>query len=195
MGFEVGVTRGKFAAARFLRNPVGRTSWCDERCRRSGSVRRTGLARAGRSQIQTVLYHENQPNAAAEGQKITIPAIVEGAIGNPGDIDKFAFAVKAGEKLAFEIETPDQQPPEFNPRLSVEDAQDSELFSNLYRRIALFNNNSDRVPYWQNVVAKSLYTFDNGRHLCPSGARHYFAIRRAALSVPNPNSATNSACG
>jgi hypothetical protein len=43
----------------------------------------------------------------------------------------------------------------------VEDAQDSELFSNLYRRIALFNNNSDRVPYWQNVVAKSLYSFDH----------------------------------
>ena len=118
-------------------------------------------SRRQRSQIQTVLYHVNEPSAAARAQKITIPAIVEGAIGNPGDIDKFPFTVKAGEKLAFEIETPDQQPPEFNPRLSVEDAQDSELFSNLYRRIALFNNNSDRVPYWQNVVAKSLYSFDH----------------------------------
>ena len=118
-------------------------------------------SRRQRSQIQTVLYHVNEPSAAAGAQKITIPAIVEGAIGNPGDIDKFPFTVKAGEKLAFEIETPDQQPPEFNPRLSVEDAQDSELFSNLYRRIALFNNNSDRVPYWQNVVAKSLYSFDH----------------------------------
>ena len=116
-----------------------------------------------RTQLRPVLYQEHEANdAAAQAQKITIPAIVEGAIGRPADIDNFAFEVKAGEKLAFEIEAPDDQPPEFNPRLSVEDAQDNELFSNLYRRIALFNNNADHVPYLQNVVAKSLYTFERG---------------------------------
>ncbi len=63
--------------------------------------------------------------------EITLPVIVEGAIERPGDIDYFEFEVQAGEKLAFEIETPDIRPPDFNPRLGVLDSTGKEIFSNV----------------------------------------------------------------
>jgi hypothetical protein len=108
------------------------------------------------------LVTEHEPDdQAAQAQPISIPAVVDGAIGHPGDIDSFKFSVKAGEKLAFEIETPDAQPPQFNPRIGVVDSQDKELFSNVYRRMSLFNNNAERTPFLQAVQPKATYTFEH----------------------------------
>ena len=58
---------------------------------------------------------------------ISIPAIIEGSIERPGDIDSFKFKVDPGQKLAFEIETPEFTPPRFNPRLGVVDSKDNGL--------------------------------------------------------------------
>ena len=72
---------------------------------------------------------DNEPPEQA--LEITLPIIVEGVIGRPGDIDHYKFKVQSGQKLAFEIETPDSRPPDFNPRLAVLDATGKELFSNI----------------------------------------------------------------
>jgi hypothetical protein len=93
---------------------------------------------------------------ASDSQTITIPAIVSGTIGHPGDIDTFSFQVKTGESLAFEIETPDLTPPQFNPLLSVLDKQGRQILTNVYMRVG-------RIPnYRKTVQPKSLWTFKTG---------------------------------
>ncbi|HEY3967446.1 MAG TPA: hypothetical protein VGM05_22990 [Planctomycetaceae bacterium] len=43
------------------------------------------------------------PNPAATAQPFTVPAVVTGRIDQPGESDQYAFDVKAGEKLSFEV--------------------------------------------------------------------------------------------
>ncbi len=104
---------------------------------------------------------ETEPNDKMDGAvPISVPTVIEGAIDRPGDIDVFRFKVERGQKLAFEIETPDLKPPQFNPRISVVDSQDRELFTNIYRKISLYNNNSDRLVYFKRVRPKVMYAFN-----------------------------------
>jgi hypothetical protein len=111
--------------------------------------------------VLATLVTEREPNdSAADAQEIPLPAIIEGAIGRPGDIDNFRFKVKAGHTLVFEIQTPGLQPPYFNPRIGVVDASDHELFSNVHRRISLFNNNADRQVYLKAIEPKAAYRFE-----------------------------------
>ena len=106
---------------------------------------------------------ESEPNdSIQEALQISVPSIVEGRIGRPADIDNFRFRVEAGQKLAFEVETPAARPPHFNPRLGIVDAVDRELFSNVHRRISLYNNNAERHVYFKRVEPKVIYTFEAG---------------------------------
>lgn len=63
---------------------------------------------------------------------LEVPAVLEGVIGKPGDIDHFRFKAKAGELLAFDIHTPRATRPHFNPRLDVVDAKGKVVLSNLH---------------------------------------------------------------
>ena len=93
---------------------------------------------------------EQEDNETPEqALEITLPVIIEGVIGRPGDIDHYKFEVQSGQKLAFEIETPDSRPPDFNPRLGVLDATGKELFSNI---------STGRV----RIQAKTIETFETG---------------------------------
>jgi len=106
---------------------------------------------------------EREPNdRAAQAQDISVPAVIEGTIEPPGDVDNFKFKVEPGQKLALEIETPDAKPPYFNPRLGIVDSQDHELFSNVERRLSMFNNNADPQVYLKSVEPKAIYTFERG---------------------------------
>jgi hypothetical protein len=42
-------------------------------------------------------------NPAASAQLLTIPAVISGRIDHPGEIDRYAFDAKAGDKLSFEV--------------------------------------------------------------------------------------------
>ena len=64
--------------------------------------------------------HEETAYHALE---ITVPAILQGSIDHPGDVDTFSFKVMDDQSLAFEIETPDSAPPQFNPLLTVLDKE------------------------------------------------------------------------
>ncbi len=47
---------------------------------------------------------EQEPNNnVGEANAIQFPAVVDGAIANDGDVDRFAFTAKKGEKLQFEV--------------------------------------------------------------------------------------------
>lgn len=97
-----------------------------------------------------------------QAQSLSVPGLVEGAIKHPGEISAFKFKAAAGQKLAFEIETPEAKPPYFNPRLGVVDSHDHEVFSNVERVLSMFNYNADPQVYLKRVVAKSTFTFEHG---------------------------------
>ena len=101
---------------------------------------------------------ETEPNdSSIQATKITLPALIEGTIGSPGDLDTFKFVVESGMELAFELETPDSHPPYFNPHLAVVDGDGRELFTNVFRKVG--GDGDD----WQKLIqAKTVYTFEAG---------------------------------
>jgi len=108
---------------------------------------------------------EREPNeSAAQALDVVVPALLEGAVERPGDVDVFQFHAKAGESLAFEIETPEMAPPRFNPWMVVRDAEGSEVLSNVYMRVGRDPN------YRKTVQPKMLHTF-------PKEGVYYLEIR------------------
>lgn len=99
---------------------------------------------------------EKEPNdVPTEALKVSVPVIVEGIIGQSADVDWFTIEVKAGEKLAFEIETPYLPPPFFNARVTAFDPDGKELASNVYRGLG-----GDGDDWIKTLVPKILYAFD-----------------------------------
>ncbi len=110
-------------------------------------------------------FKESEPNDKLEKSaelgitgiaEISVPGIVEGTIGRPGDVDYFKFKVKPGQtSLAFEMEMPDLQPFEFNPKLTVLDAAGQEVITNMFKRVG-----GDGDDWIQTIEPKTLFTFD-----------------------------------
>ncbi len=51
------------------------------------------------------IIQEKEPNNTAEqAQKITLPAVIAGAIDGAGDVDMFKFSAKKGETIVFEVQ-------------------------------------------------------------------------------------------
>ena len=110
-----------------------------------------------------LLLRESEPNDLEEkALSVSVPAVIQGAIDRPGDIDIYQFQVEAGQKLAFEIETPEAGPPHFNPRIGVVDSRDHELFTNVHQQISLYNNNAKEQHYFKSLEPKVIYSFDGG---------------------------------
>ncbi len=118
-------------------------------------------ARAAMSPLAAVFSRERaggeEPSAIA-----SLPALTQGAIDHPGDVDQFRFKASTGQKLVFEIETPGTKPPHFNPRLAVLDSNGKQLFSNIQRRISLFNNNAETEVYLKDIQPRAVHTFTAG---------------------------------
>ena len=86
---------------------------------------------------------------------ISLPVILEGRIDAPGDLDHFRFAVEAGQRVAFEIQTVGRMFPELSPWLEVLDSSGQTVCSNIYRNV---ENNS---AYWQKFLqSKTIFTFE-----------------------------------
>ena len=97
---------------------------------------------------------EEEPNdTPSEGQEIPIPTIVEGAIEYPGDVDYYKFKMKGRQALAFEIQTVNVQPPQFNPRLAVVGADGREWLTNVYRR-------KDFDLWIRSIEPKTIHTLE-----------------------------------
>jgi hypothetical protein len=103
------------------------------------------------------IVDEHEPNdKPEEASEFTVPALIEGAIGQPADTDYYKFQVKEKETLVFEIETPRLTQPYFNPRLAVLDKDGQELWANLYRRVGGCSND------WSKTLEpKTVYTFEH----------------------------------
>jgi hypothetical protein len=108
------------------------------------------------------VYSFEAPADSTQPPAIQVPGLVEGVIGNPGTINGYRFIVTMGEKLAFEIGTPEQSPPVFNPRIGIIDSQGKEVFCNVHRAVSLFNANGEKHVYLKKVEPKVVYTFAHG---------------------------------
>lgn len=106
----------------------------------------------------TTAAAEREPNdIEAQALPVSLPVVVEGAIDHAGDVDTFRFKTRQGQKLAFEIETPDAAPPEFNPRLEVLDAKGTEFLTNVARAPKYRDS---KAAYLISVEPKVVATFE-----------------------------------
>ena len=117
-----------------------------------------GRGGQGRPLVEYPSLVESEPDETPESASaISLPVILEGRIDAPGDLDHFRFAVEAGQRVAFEIQTVDRMFPELSPWLEVLDASGQTVSSNIYRNV---ENNS---AYWQKFLqSKIIYTFEEG---------------------------------
>jgi hypothetical protein len=104
---------------------------------------------------QAAIVHEDEPNETPDrALTVPIPAIVEGTLERPGDVDYFKFKVAAGQKLAFEVETPYLPPPFFNPRITVLDASGKEVLENIFKSLG-----GDGDDWIKTIEPRTIYTF------------------------------------
>ena len=108
------------------------------------------------------IVEEKEPNdTPSQAVGVSIPAIIEGTIDHPNDVDSFKFKAKRGESLAFEIETPDATIPIFNPRLDVLDQNGQEFLTNIWKRIS-----RNFSFYMKSLEPKTIYTFKLDGQYC-----------------------------
>ena len=99
---------------------------------------------------------EVEPNNSLDRPgRMKIPGLIEGRIQAPGDVDLFRFQAEAGQKLAFELETPGISPPHFNPWLKLLDENGNELVSNIYME---YGGDGDDVN--KTVERKTIFTIE-----------------------------------
>ena len=115
----------------------------------SDSAQTEALDLSTLTQVLTSVREREANETPEQALEIRLPTIVDGVIERPGDVDHFKFEVESGQRLAFEIETPDARPPDFNPRLGILDATGQELFSNISTRSV-------------RAQAKTIETFETG---------------------------------
>lgn len=105
------------------------------------------------------IFREQEPNdGGGTTPAATLPFLVEGAIDQPGDVDRLVpFRVQPGQKLSFELETPEATLPDFNPRLAVLDEAGKVVLSNVYRRVV-----RQALSYSKTIEPKTIHTFLRG---------------------------------
>lgn len=117
-------------------------------------VEPAGMDLSASATVLTSVLEEEPNDSPRQALPISIPSIVEGTIGRPGDVDYFKFHVKSGQKLAFEIET-GLFSQYFSPRLGVWDGNGQEVLTNIYRRVG-----GDGDDWIKTVEPKTVYAFD-----------------------------------
>jgi hypothetical protein len=88
-------------------------------------------------EVRREIAVSNADSESANSQPVgvSLPAVIEGAVESPGDIDRVRFEAKRGDGVAIEIETPDAGPPDFNPYFRVLDEAGVEVFSNVHSMV------------------------------------------------------------
>lgn len=105
------------------------------------------------------IVREQEPNDnSAPTALANVPFLVEGSIDQPGDLDRLvSFRVQPGQKLGFELETPEATLPDFNPRWAVMDKSGKVVLSNVYRRVV-----RQALSYSKTIEPKTIHTFLRG---------------------------------
>ena len=99
---------------------------------------------------------ELEPNDGT-ATEVSTYTILEGSIDPPGDVDDFRFQVSPGQSLAFEVETPQFAPPQFNPWLQVAGPDGQDVFDNIHME---YGGDGDDVN--KTTERKTVFTFREG---------------------------------
>jgi hypothetical protein len=91
---------------------------------------------------------------SGEPVEVTIPSLLEGAITHPADIHRVKFQVKAGDRIAVEVETTRKTIPQFNPYLRIVSTVGDEAFTNVHSTV---NTCGDTII--KQVQPKTVYSF------------------------------------
>jgi hypothetical protein len=124
---------------------------------------------------------EQEPNDVPEqALKFSVGAMIDGSIGAPGDRDTFEFEVEAGQRLAFEIATPEVGPPHFNPLLQLRGEKGNELLTSVHKRHKRYGGAGIPSNYLKAAEPKVLYTFERS-------GRYYLEIRDVTSRYGDPD--------
>ena len=106
----------------------------------------------------SIIREQESNDGGGPVPEATLPFLVEGAIDQPGDVDRLvSFRVQPGQKLSFELETPEATLPDFNPRLALLDEAGRVVLSNVYRRVV-----RQALSYSKTIEPKTIHTFLRG---------------------------------
>ena len=123
----------------------------------NGGPRQEEGSDSGRTAYSIVREQESN-DGVGPVPEATLPFLVEGAIDQPGDVDRLvSFRVQPGQKLSFELETPEATLPDFNPRLALLDEAGRVVLSNVYRRVV-----RQALSYSKTIEPKTIHTFLRG---------------------------------
>ena len=149
----------------------------------NGELLREGGSDSGKAAYSII--REQEPNEGGGSAAVaTLPFLVEGAIDQPGDVDRLvSFQVQPGQKLSFEMETPEATLPDFNPRLAVLDEGGRVVLSNVYRRVV-----RQALSYSKTIEPKTIHTFLRG-------GTYTLRVRDTTQRNGLPTSATACWCG
>jgi hypothetical protein len=115
-------------------------------------------SRAGESSVAKdvpIVRLDGPDNKGSVGPvPVTIPALLEGTIEHPADIDRVKFKVKAGDRIAIEVETVRKTVPQFNPFLRIVSTGGDEAFTNVHSTV---NTCGDLIL--KQVQPKTIYSF------------------------------------
>ena len=100
------------------------------------------------SDLPVVKLHSREP------VPVMIPSLLEGAIEHPAEIHRVRFRVKAGDRIALEVETPGKTIPRFNPYLRIVSTAGDEAFTNVHSTV---NTCGDTII--KQVQPKTIYSF------------------------------------
>ena len=95
---------------------------------------------------------------APGGQQVitSLPALIEGVVAKPGQVDVFRFRPPAGQNWYFEIDTPGVGPPRFHPWYIVEDSQGDVVFTNVAGNVT-----GNNVMLQNSLRSTQTYSFED----------------------------------
>ena len=103
-------------------------------------------------------WTEEEPNDEnGRATEVALPALIQGSIDRPGDVDIFRFKLSSTQRLAFEIQTPGLSPPHFTPRLEVKDGVGRTMLTNMHRVKSTLREGAWVV---KDIEAKVIESFD-----------------------------------
>ncbi len=101
-----------------------------------------------------VIDLDAEPASPSAGfRRVDLPSLLTGIIEPPGDIDRVSFSAKIGDKIALEVETPNQTIPLFNPYLRIYDDQGVEVLTNVHSTL----NGNNEIS--KQIQPKTIHAF------------------------------------
>ena len=102
----------------------------------------------------SVIDLDAEPASASAGpRRVDLPSLLTGTIDPPGDIDRVSFSAEIGDKIALEVETPNQSIPLFNPYLRIYDDQGVEVLTNVHSTL----NGNNEIS--KQIQPKTIHSF------------------------------------